>query len=70
MTPTFQDRARVASLMADEQAHFASTHPRSRQLFDQGAQHWLYGAPSHWMRRWIGGCPIYLDERVHENGER
>jgi glutamate-1-semialdehyde 2,1-aminomutase len=70
MTPLFEDRARVAALMAAEQARYAATHERSRELFEQGQQHWLYGAPSHWMRRWIGGWPIYLDEQPREYGVR
>jgi glutamate-1-semialdehyde 2,1-aminomutase len=53
---------RVAELMAAEQALYARTRPRSRALYEQGKTHWLYGAPSHWMRRWIGGWPIYVAE--------
>jgi len=51
---------RVATLMAGEQALYARTRARSGELFAQGKRHWLYGAPSHWMRRWIGGWPIYV----------
>src|SRR5688572_3101721 len=70
MTPTFKDRARVAALMTAEQARYAATHARSRALFEQGQQHWLYGAPSHWMRRWIGGWPITIDSEPREYGVR
>ena len=52
--------ARVAELMQAEQALYARTRARSGELYAQGKQSWLYGAPSHWMRRWIGGWPIYL----------
>jgi glutamate-1-semialdehyde 2,1-aminomutase len=44
--------------LAREQAHFAQTHPRSQAAFAAGLQHYLYGAPSHWMRRWAGGFPL------------
>ena len=64
------DRQRVAALMATEQALFAERHPRSRALFEAGRQHWLYGAPSHWMRRWIGGWPVYVDDQPRPYGVR
>ena len=50
----------VAELMAAEQALYARTHARSRTLYEQGKTHWLYGAPSHWMRRWMGGWPVAM----------
>jgi glutamate-1-semialdehyde 2,1-aminomutase len=43
-----------------EQQRFAQAHPRSKQLFESGQKHYLYGAPSHWMRRWAGGFPLYV----------
>lgn len=64
------DRRRVARLMTAEQALFAERHPRSRALFEAGRQHWLYGAPSHWMRRWIGGWPVYIDDQPRPYGVR
>lgn len=70
MTGTFENRARIAHLMAAEQARYAATHARSGELFAQGQQHWLYGAPSHWMRRWIGGWPIYLRDEARPYGVR
>jgi glutamate-1-semialdehyde 2,1-aminomutase len=42
-----------------EQTQFAERHPRSRQLYAAGQAHYLYGTPSHWMRRWAGGFPLY-----------
>lgn len=54
--------ASLARLMQAEQALFARKHERSAQLYRAGQQHWLYGAPSHWMRRWIGGWPIYVKD--------
>ena len=60
--------ARVDELMQAEQARYAKTHARSGALFEQGRLHWLYGAPSHWMRRWIGGWPIYVQDRPRPYG--
>jgi glutamate-1-semialdehyde 2,1-aminomutase len=45
--------------LAREQAEFVTRRPRSRALFAAGEQHYLYGAPMHWMRRWAGGFPLY-----------
>ena len=52
------DPQTVQRLLAREQARFAADHPRSRAAFAAGQQHYLYGAPSHWMRRWAGGFPL------------
>ena len=70
MTMTFTDRQRVADLMAAEQKRYAQTHAKSGALYSQGNQHWLYGAPSHWMRRWIGGWPIYIGDQPRDYGVR
>jgi glutamate-1-semialdehyde 2,1-aminomutase len=61
---------RVAQLMQAEQARFERTHARSGELYAQGRQHWLYGAPSHWMRRWMGGWPVCVADRPHGYGVR
>jgi glutamate-1-semialdehyde 2,1-aminomutase len=57
MAPTAS--AVLESMLAREQSLFAANHPRSRDLFAAGQAHYLYGAPSHWMRRWAGGFPLY-----------
>ena len=62
ITPTSIDPQRVSLLHEAEQRRFDATHPGSRARFEQGQRHWLYGAPSHWMRRWIGGAPLYIRE--------
>ena len=41
-----------------EQALFRQRHPRCAAAHERGQQHYLYGAPSHWMRRWAGGFPL------------
>ncbi|MGJ4949669.1 transaminase [Bradyrhizobium sp. HKCCYLS20291] len=48
-------------LIDAEQARFLQLHPRSAAAWREGQRHFLYGAPSHWMRRWAGGFPVYVD---------
>lgn len=64
MTGLSQPAAETSSidlLIDREQARFRKTHPRSAAAWEEGRRHFLYGAPSHWMRRWAGGFPIYVD---------
>ena len=56
------DSANLASWLEREQASFSELHPQSRARYAGGQAHYLYGAPSHWMRRWAGGFPLYIDE--------
>ena len=51
----------VDRLIDAEQARFAAAHPRSAEAWARGRQHFLYGGPSHWMRRWAGGFPVYVE---------
>ena len=53
--------AAIDTLIDREQARFAALHPRSAAAWAEGWKHYLYGGPSHWMRRWAGGFPIYVD---------
>src|SRR5512142_2023005 len=55
-------RASVNALINREQARFLQLHPRSANAWEEGKRHFLYGGPSHWMRRWAGGFPVYVDE--------
>jgi len=55
------DRTALEALITREQSSFVRTHRRSGELYAQGGAHWLYGAPSHWMRRWIGGWPVCVE---------
>jgi len=52
----------VDKLIDAEQARFVATHPRSAQAWARGRKHFLYGGPSHWMRRWAGGFPVYVEK--------
>jgi len=49
-------------LIEREQDRFLKRHPRSAKAWEEGKQHFLYGGPSHWMRRWAGGFPIYVED--------
>jgi glutamate-1-semialdehyde 2,1-aminomutase len=54
--------AKLGELIAREQDRFLKLHPRSARAWEEGKQHFLYGGPSHWMRRWAGGFPVYVEE--------
>ncbi|MBN9235183.1 MULTISPECIES: transaminase [Phyllobacteriaceae] len=54
--------ATIDTLLDREQERFLRLHPRSAQDWEAGKQHFLYGGPSHWMRRWAGGFPVYAAE--------
>jgi glutamate-1-semialdehyde 2,1-aminomutase len=54
------DRGRLTALLAEEQATYATNHPRSKALFDQ-ATHLFGRVPMTWMNMWAGGFPLYLD---------
>lgn len=54
--------ATIGDLLDREQQRFRETHPRSAAAWEEGKQHFLYGGPSHWMRRWAGGFPVYAAE--------
>jgi glutamate-1-semialdehyde 2,1-aminomutase len=53
------DRARLASLVAREREQYATTHPRSAELF-AAADHLFGRVPMTWMAKWSGGFPLYL----------
>ncbi|MFZ9290977.1 MAG: transaminase [Ilumatobacteraceae bacterium] len=55
------DRARLASLMRDEEERFVRSHPRSRERAERAARHLVAGVPMPWMRRWPGAFPLSLE---------
>ncbi|MDE2150699.1 MAG: aminotransferase class III-fold pyridoxal phosphate-dependent enzyme [Betaproteobacteria bacterium] len=54
--------ATAEQMLQRERTLFVELHPASRRAFEAGQENYLYGAPSHWMRRWAGGFPLYVDE--------
>jgi len=52
----------LADLQAREEARFAESHPRSRDLAEQARATLFEGVPMHWMRKWPGGFPVFVQE--------
>ncbi len=59
---TAVDPARVAQLIDAENARFASSHPRSRALFDRARAVMPGGVPMSWMVKWPGEFPLFVAE--------
>jgi glutamate-1-semialdehyde 2,1-aminomutase len=57
----FIDRSKLPHLMRREQERFASTHPKSRALFERAQTSLLGGVPMNWMKKWPGGFPLFVD---------
>ncbi|HKY17040.1 MAG TPA: aspartate aminotransferase family protein [Microthrixaceae bacterium] len=55
------DRDRLPALMAAERDRFDQTHPASAELAFRGRRSLLAGVPMHWMVRWAGGFPVFVD---------
>ncbi len=60
--PRTLDRARLARLLADETARFATAHPRSGALHERARGSLLDGVPMNWMVRWASPFPLFVDE--------
>ena len=52
----------LPELYAREEARFVTTHPRSRELAERARTNLFEGVPMHWMRKWPGGFPVFVDE--------
>lgn len=55
------DRAHIAALLAEEEARFSATHPRSAELAVTARGPLLAGVPMPWMTRWPGPFPIFVE---------
>jgi glutamate-1-semialdehyde 2,1-aminomutase len=53
---------RLPELVARETARFRDEHPRSLELFEAARAHLLAGVPMHWMTKWAGGFPVFVEE--------
>lgn len=49
-------------LIARETAAFIAAHPKCAALASALQQHWLSGAPMHWMRDWATPFPIVVED--------
>ncbi len=56
------DPARVTALSAVENDRFASTHPRSREIFERARAVMPGGVPMSWMVKWPGAFPVFVAE--------
>jgi len=54
----------LSDLIARETQRFIETHPKSAAHAGALKEHWLFGAPFHWMNDWAAPCAI-----VAEDGE-
>jgi glutamate-1-semialdehyde 2,1-aminomutase len=54
-------RSRLPSLLAAETERFKQAHPRSRALFERAKGSLLDGVPMHWMKKWPGGFPLFVE---------
>ena len=48
-------------MLAAERAAFAKRNPRSAELAQRAAAHWLRGVPLHWMVDWGTPFPLFVD---------
>jgi glutamate-1-semialdehyde 2,1-aminomutase len=55
------DRSRLASLLVSETRRFEESHPHSRALFERAKASLLDGVPMHWMKKWPGGFPLFVE---------
>jgi glutamate-1-semialdehyde 2,1-aminomutase len=52
----------LAELQAREEARFAETHPRSRELAERARATLFEGVPMPWMQKLPGGFPVFVRE--------
>ena len=55
-------RSRIKELLAREEKQFVLEHPRSKALFKRAQSVLLAGVPMHWMTRWAGSYPIFVEK--------
>jgi glutamate-1-semialdehyde 2,1-aminomutase len=48
--------------MRREELRFVAERPKSKALFDRAQTSMLSGVPMHWMARWAGGFPVFVEE--------
>ena len=52
----------LPALVRREEEHFVREHPRSAALAERAKEHLLAGVPMHWMAKWPGGFPLFVEE--------
>ena len=58
----FEDRARLATLWADEVELYRSARPRSEALWRAALPSMPDGVPMLWMAKWPGPWPVFVDD--------
>lgn len=56
------DRDRLQQRLAEEEERFRAAHPRSQALAEEAARHMPGGVPMHWMVRWAGPFPVFVEQ--------
>jgi glutamate-1-semialdehyde 2,1-aminomutase len=54
-------RARLASLLTQEDELFTRTHPNSKDLFQRAQASLFNGVPMNWMVRWASPFPVFVE---------
>ncbi len=52
----------MQACLEQEQQQFIANHPRSQVLYNQAQSHWLSGVPMHWMVKWAGAFPLFVEQ--------
>ena len=55
------DRSRLEALARREEQRFVREHPRSRELHERAARSLPGGVPMHWMTKWAGPFPLFVE---------
>lgn len=56
------DRNRLQQLLEQEKEKFQQAHPRSLALSQEARKHLPGGVPMHWMVRWAGPFPVFVEK--------
>lgn len=56
------DRAWLRELISRELISFREANPRSFEIFERSRNSLLEGVPMHWMVRWPGEFPVYVEQ--------
>ncbi|HET7513794.1 MAG TPA: aspartate aminotransferase family protein [Gaiella sp.] len=62
MPPPSVLHERLPALVRREEELFVGEHPRSAALAERAKEHLLAGVPMHWMAKWPGGFPLFVEE--------
>ncbi len=54
--------AAVDAMLERERAHFIQRNPRSKELAEKTARHWLGGVPMMWMAEWATPYPLFIEK--------